>query len=307
MRCPTLKELPPPPDGKSGWPWTEESLQFPNVMPDSSPWLRISIVTPSYNQGQFLEETIRSVLLQGYTDLEYIIIDGGSADNSIDIIHKYEPWLAYWESEKDRGQAHAINKGFNQATGDVFAWINSDDYYYPNIFHTIARIFVRYPKVMLLHGNETYVNMDGCLIKEVFPALKNAHALTFYYAWPLLQLTCFWRRRSHFDIGGLDETLYCYLDYDFFLRMAYRFPSKYIPLCVGAFRQHSTQKTDNVELYASERVIVYNRFLSHVGISVWKHRVCRCWYRLLGLRNTQGFNGIIRSLLRNVRELYHGK
>jgi glycosyltransferase involved in cell wall biosynthesis len=125
--CPTLADLPPPPPGKTGWPWTIESRPLPEMMPDGRPWPRISIVTPSYNQGQFIEETIRSVLLQGYPELEYIIIDGGSTDGAVDVIRKYERWLTHWEGKKDRGQAHAINKGFVLSTGEIFNWINSDD------------------------------------------------------------------------------------------------------------------------------------------------------------------------------------
>src|SRR5512140_3007798 len=127
MRCPTLSELPTSPPGKTGWPWTEESPQMTDALPDGLPWPCVSIVTPSYNQAQFIEETIRSVLLQGYPDLEYIIIDGGSMDSSVEIIRKYELWLAYWVSEKDSGQSHAINKGMKTATGEVVAWLNSDD------------------------------------------------------------------------------------------------------------------------------------------------------------------------------------
>jgi glycosyltransferase involved in cell wall biosynthesis len=127
VRCPTLAALPPPPPGKTGWPWTEECPQLPEIRLDGTPWPRISIVTPSYNQGQYIEETIRSILLQGYPDLEYFIMDGGSSDDSVAVINKYAEWLKYWESRPDQGQAHAINKGLAKATGLIWNFINSDD------------------------------------------------------------------------------------------------------------------------------------------------------------------------------------
>ena len=133
-----LNHLPPPPPGKTGWPWTEESDPLPPLQPDNNPWPRISIVTPSFNQGQFIEETIRSILLQNYPNLEYIIIDGGSTDNSLEIIRKYESWITYWVSEPDNGQSQAINKGFKKCTGDLVNWICSDDLLCKNALYNMA-------------------------------------------------------------------------------------------------------------------------------------------------------------------------
>jgi glycosyltransferase involved in cell wall biosynthesis len=132
MHCPRRVELPASPLGRRGWPWTEESPQVPDTMPDGRPWPKVTIVTPSYNQGQFIEESMRSVLLQGYPDLEYIVIDGGSSDDSVDKIRRYEQWLEFWVSEPDSGQSNAINKGWRRSRGDVIAWLNSDDIYAPS-------------------------------------------------------------------------------------------------------------------------------------------------------------------------------
>jgi glycosyltransferase involved in cell wall biosynthesis len=123
-------------------------------------WSRISIVTPSYNQGQFLEETIKSVLSQNYPNLEYIIIDGSSTDNSADIIKKYEKHLAYWVSEKDNGQADAINKGFARATGEIFGWINSDDLYLPDTLHRVGEYWRTYPGCQFLTGDGEIFNAE---------------------------------------------------------------------------------------------------------------------------------------------------
>ena len=116
MRCPTLIELPPPPSRKTGWPWTEESPRLPDVRPDGSPWPKLSVITAVFNAADFFEESLRSALLQGYPNLEVVVIDGGSTDGTVDIIRRYEPWIAYWVSEPDRGQSHATNKGLEAAT-----------------------------------------------------------------------------------------------------------------------------------------------------------------------------------------------
>ena len=294
----TLKELPPPPPGKTGWPWNEESRQLQSTMPDGRPWPRVSIVTPSYNQGQFIEETIRSVLLQGYPDLEYIIIDGGSGDGTVDIIRKYEDKLAYWFTGPDKGQAHAINKGFKRATGEIFGWINSDDYYYPGVFPVIARAFVEHPEIALIHGYEHHVDRNGHVIQEVFPALKDARAVTFYVGKPLLQLTCFWRSEAHRDIGGLNEAFLCHMDYEFLLRLSYQYRSMYVSLCVGAFRRYHEQKSQLVGVWFSEYNKVQDKFLMQVQISAWKYQLLRCFYRVLALWRNEGASGLVRALRR---------
>src|SRR5262245_56487760 len=127
MHCPALEKLPTPPRGKVGWPWTEESSRLFEKRPDAGSWPRITIVTPSFNQGRFIEETIRSVLLQGYPDLEYFIFDGGSKDGTVEIIKKYSPWITFWSSGADNGQSAAINRGLRMGSGFYATWINSDD------------------------------------------------------------------------------------------------------------------------------------------------------------------------------------
>ena len=152
MRCPTLRDLPPAPPGRTGWPWTVESPQLPDTMPTGRPWPRISIVTPSYNQGQFIEETIRSVLLQGYPNLEYIVMDGGSKDRTLEILRKYQHAIGFWISAPDKGQAEAINKGFARASGEIWAGLNSDDVYELRVFSRVAELFQQLSDVDVLSG-----------------------------------------------------------------------------------------------------------------------------------------------------------
>ncbi|WP_295392362.1 glycosyltransferase family 2 protein [uncultured Thiodictyon sp.] len=228
MRCPSLNELPSPPPNKTGWPWTEETSAASARMPNGNPWPKISIVTPSYNQGQFLEETIRSVLLQGYPNLEYIIMDGGSSDSSVEIIHKYEPWLAYWVSEKDAGQAAAINNGFARATGSVFGWINSDDYYERNALAIAGRYFKNPNESFILLGAGNVVDEFGAVIERRCPTKVDRKLLV---EWRLkwrdhwfMQQSCFWPAAVWRACGGVEERFELLFDYDLwfkFLRHAY--------------------------------------------------------------------------------------
>jgi glycosyltransferase involved in cell wall biosynthesis len=217
MPSPTLAELPLPPSGKTGWPWTERSPQLPEIMPDGSPWPKISIVTPSYNQGQFIEETIRSVLLQGYPNLEYIIIDGGSTDGSVEIIKKYEPWLTYWVSEKDRGQSHAINKGFARATGEIMAWLNSDDIYAPEALNKVAKALYGKKRTLLVGASISTNNPDR--LEGKLDCRHPSWSELLYDVKTFPQPSVFWTRDLWEQTGGLDEDLDLVMDYDLWLRM----------------------------------------------------------------------------------------
>lgn len=161
MRIPKLEELPTPPASKSGWPWTEASSAAAENDAVRFSWPRISIVTPSYNQGPYIEETIRSVLLQGYPNLEYILIDGGSTDDSVEIIKKYQPWVTFWVSEKDNGQADAINKGLDRATGEIVNWLNSDDMLYLGALKRVGLAYCEDSGALLYNGSALRVDAAG--------------------------------------------------------------------------------------------------------------------------------------------------
>lgn len=256
---PTLDALPDPPPGKTGWPWTEAPPTSPDTSrPDEDP--AISIVTPSYNQGAFLEETIRSVLLQGYPNLEYVVIDGGSTDESVSIIERYAPWIDYWESTSDRGQSHAINKGFDRVDGTIYAWLNSDDVYLPGAFPTVAQAFADRPEAGALVGIGERVTLDGEVFYTPVPDELGFDAFLDWHNNDFLQPACFFRQEA-WDVGGpLREDLYICLDVDLWLRMAQNGVS-FEPLDerLAQAKAHSEAKT-SVEL---ERMRAETALLVH--------------------------------------------
>lgn len=214
-----IQNLPKPPLGKSGWPWTEASLPLPQSTPNSSKWPRISVVTPSYNQEQYIEETIRSVLLQNYPNLEYIIIDGGSTDKSIEIIRKYDKYITYQVSEKDRGQSHAINKGFAKSSGDILCWINSDDFLKPGALDFIARGFpdASIPS-WLIGSSEIIDSMNFTINIRVPKNITFKNILIWRENW-FPQQSTFWSRPMWEAAGNLDEHLYYAMDFSLWINM----------------------------------------------------------------------------------------
>ena len=270
MRCPILTDLPPSPQYRTGWPWTEELPQLPDSVSNGSSWPRISIITPSFNQGEYIEETIRSVLLQGYPDLEYIIIDGGSTDASVDIIKKYEKWLTYWVSEPDKGQSHAINKGFAKASGEIYAYINSDDFYCPGAFSTAAPIFAKNGEPHLVAGE--CVVFNGDIVKRVFkPSWPGSlsYFLEKTYSSTFAQPASFWSRKIYQKIEGLDESLHYCFDREFFLKMGLE---GIIPFLISKriafFREHSDSKTfDQAVYFHKDSISILHKHADSCGLS----------------------------------------
>ena len=202
----------------------------------------VSIVTPSFNQARFLESTIQSVLSQSYPRLEYIIVDGGSTDGSQDIIKKYSDKLAWWVSEKDKGQTEALNKGFAHAKGDILAWLNSDDTYLPDAVTSAVQIFREYPQLGLVYGSANFINEAGQIIGKFHAAQTNLHLLRQGYV-HIPQQASFFRGNLWRSVGPLDPTFYFAMDYDLWVRIAARSQIKYVPQIWANFRLHTAGKT----------------------------------------------------------------
>jgi glycosyltransferase involved in cell wall biosynthesis len=203
---------------------------------------RISIVTPTYNQGAYIEETICSVLDQQYPNLEYIIIDGGSTDHTVQIIKKYERFLKFWISEKDRGQAHAINKGMQYCTGEIFNWLNSDDYLEPDALNNIAAAFSN-PQVHLVAGKvRTFSALDEAIIQN--RQLTAAGLMCWKPGVQFVQPGVWMRRELISRCGGIDEQYHYAFDWDLYIRYLYHFPVvQEIDALLVHFRLHEQSKT----------------------------------------------------------------
>ena len=227
---------------RHGWPWTGETN--PGIYLQKSNWPRISIITPSYNQGEFLEQTIRSVLLQNYPNLEYILIDGGSWDRSIEVIKKYGPWIDYWVSESDSGQSDALNKGFRQASGEIVAWINSDDFYEKDTFFKVALAYMD-NHFSFLCGACKMIDSEGRVIQDLFTSKISFSSLLKYWKPHFCppQPSMFFQNNCLRTLGGFDVRLKYSMDFDLWLKASKKYSFQVVKDHFSNYRIHSQSKT----------------------------------------------------------------
>lgn len=244
MSPPTLDTLPDPPSGRGGWPWTDAPEPLSTQRSDGKEWPRISVVTPSYNQSAFIEETIRSILLQGYPNLEYIVIDGGSTDGTQDILEKYDPWLDYWMSEPDDGQSDAIGKGLERATGTIFNWINSDDLLEPGALEVIGRHVEDTDAVI---GLGRHFTEEESWIEDTYNFAPKPLLRGFGRdkGCGFTQQAVWLRTDQVRDCGGIDPSFHYAMDRELYVRYTYHYPRvTYVDESLARFRIHDASKTE---------------------------------------------------------------
>ncbi|MGD0915973.1 MAG: glycosyltransferase family 2 protein [Thermodesulfobacteriota bacterium] len=211
----------------------------------------VSIVTPSYNHGQFIEETVRSVLSQDYQNIEYIVMDGGSTDNTVDLLRKYGNKIR-WVSGPDQGQADAVNKGFNMATGEILGWLNSDDTYHPGAVHTVVKYFLTNPESVMIYGDANFIDKEGQIIGK-YPSEpfnpKRLHETCF-----ICQPTVFIRREVVEKVGLLDLHLETCMDYDYWIRISKYFDPGRVTYLEKQFLGNSRRYGENKTFRMRRRV-----------------------------------------------------
>ncbi len=238
---------------------------------------KISIITPSYNQGPFIERTIRSVLDQGYPNIEYIVMDGGSKDGTIDILRKYEGRLT-WVSERDKGQTDAINKGITRSTGDIIAYLNSDDTYETGALRKVADHFIAHPETMWLTGKCRIIDEQNREMRRPITAYKNFLLRHFSYSLllvtnPVSQPSTFWRRSTVDEFGLLDENEHLVMDYAYWLKLGKKYPPAVLDAYLAGFRVYAASKTSSSFLTTFKREMELARRYSDSRLLNGLHRI----------------------------------
>ena len=241
--------LPDPPAGKTGWPWTPDETQANNSLEN---YPKITVVTPSYRHGHYLEETMRSVLLQDYPNLEYVVIDGGSEDETKQLLERYDRQLSYWVSEPDRGHAHALNKGFARATGEILAWLNAGDTYFPQALHHVAQVFQTFPYIEWLTAAQQghYYEETGATTSFVPGFSKSFFMAGGYLGFEpfaldfIQQESTFWRKFLWDEAGSqLNESLRMANDFELWRRLFTHADLALLDAPLGCFRHHADQRS----------------------------------------------------------------
>jgi glycosyltransferase involved in cell wall biosynthesis len=242
-------------------------------MGDGGEWPRITVVTPSYNQGRFIEETIRSILLQGYPNLEYIVVDGGSSDESVEIIRKYEPWIASWVSERDNGQSDAINKGFRAATGDIIAWLNSDDTYHPDALRTVAEAFAADPGTAMIYGGCDIIDEQGRRNTR-YPS-RDFDLKILVTRWNYIpQPATFFRRDIYTSVGEVDVNLHYSMDRDLWIRIGRQFKARLIDPVLANIRYYDDCKTAAISREGRrERLMICRKYGGTIFSRVYRQYI----------------------------------
>lgn len=270
---------------------------------------KISIVTPSYNQAEFLEKTILSVLNQNYPNLEYIIIDGGSTDGSVEIIRKYEKYLTYWVSEQDEGQAAAINKGFLKSTGEILAWLNSDDTYAPDTIATIADYFCCHPEVDVLYGDVNVIDEHSRVMRRSLDVIFTKKRLV-YGAVGITQAETFFRRDAFIEAGMVRKDFFFCLDAELWLKMCLKGAHFFhLRKILANFRVHKSSKSSKYpEVCHKELMILYRDLLGlntqSLFFKIRRLFYCRLWRPFLLIYHGDG-RYIWEGLLRHLRSFWH--
>jgi glycosyltransferase involved in cell wall biosynthesis len=204
--------------------------------------LLVSVVTPSYNQVKYLEETILSVLNQTYPNIEYLVVDGGSSDGSVELLKQYDDRISWWVSEPDQGQTDAINKGFARASGEVYAWLNSDDLYHPDAVSEAVEYFESHPEVGLVYGDANFIDTNGRVIGK-FNAQQTSYQRLRRGGVYIPQQAAFWRANLWDEVSPLDPSFYFAMDYDLWVRLARITEIRYTSRLWAYFRLHDDAKT----------------------------------------------------------------